>query len=459
MGIPIVAALAAVLVSAPELAAQQTQPNLSVAQAVESALQRYPAIAVSQEQINASAAAIDLARTTYLPRIDSVLQLNRATRNNVFGLLLPQGVIPSISGPVLGTNNWDSVWGSAAGVLVSWEPFDFGLRRANVKAAAAAKTRSEATLERTRLDVAAATADAYVTLLAAQETTRAAQAGVDRAQVLVRSVRAQVDAQLRPGADASRAEAELALAQTQLARAQQARDIARAVLAQFIGGEPNQISIATPKLLQAAPRDISTAFTPSAHPSVVEQSAVVDQKNAGLAALEKSWVPRLFTQGSFYARGTGALPDGTREGGLNGLAPDTRNYGVGVTVTFPFLDLPSLHAREAAQSASIRAEVARNQQLVTDLTSRWNAAAAALEGSRTTAEYTPVQVSAARAASQQTTARYEAGLGTIVEVADAQRLLTQAQIDDALAQLGVWRALLGVAAASGDIRPFLQATQ
>ena len=58
-------------------------------------------------------------------------------------------------------------------------------------------------------------------------------------------------------------------------------------------------------------------------------------------------------------------------------------------------------------------------------------------------------------ASQQATARYQAGLGTIVEVAEAQRLLTQAQIDDALSRLSVWRAELAVTAADGDIQPFL----
>jgi hypothetical protein len=40
-------------------------------------------------------------------------------------------------------------------------------------------------------------------------------------------------------------------------------------------------------------------------------------------------------------------------------------------------------------------------------------------------------------------------------VAEAQRLLTQAEIDEALARLGIWRGLLGVAAAGGDIRPFV----
>ena len=63
--------------------------------------------------------------------MDALAQVNRATRNNVFGLLLPQSTIPSISGPVLGTNNLGTAWGSASAVLVTWEPFDFGLRRAN----------------------------------------------------------------------------------------------------------------------------------------------------------------------------------------------------------------------------------------------------------------------------------------------------------------------------------------
>jgi outer membrane protein TolC len=66
-----------------------------------------------------------------------------------------------------------------------------------------------------------------------------------------------------------------------------------------------------------------------------------------------------------------------------------------------------------------------------------------------------VQVSAARAAAQQATARYQAGLGNIDAVAEAQRLVTQAEIDDALARLNVWRGLLALAAAAGDIRPFL----
>src|SRR5262249_36612779 len=202
--------------------AQQAATPMNIGQAVDSALRNYPSVTVSQEQVNAAAAGIDLARTAYLPRVATLAQVNRGPRNKILGLYFPQGVIPAISGPVLGTNNFGTVWGSAVGTFVTWEPFDFGLRHANVSAATAARTRSEATLKRTQFDVAAATADAYLTLAAAQETVRAAQAGVDRAEVLVRTVRAQADAGLRPGADLSRAEAELAAAKTQLSRAQQA---------------------------------------------------------------------------------------------------------------------------------------------------------------------------------------------------------------------------------------------
>src|SRR5581483_2223633 len=100
------------------LAAQPAvAPGITLTQAVDTALHNYPSIKVTDEQIQAAAAGIQLARTAYLPHIDALAQINRATRNNVYGMLLPQSVIPSMSGPVLGINNLGSVWGSAAGFL------------------------------------------------------------------------------------------------------------------------------------------------------------------------------------------------------------------------------------------------------------------------------------------------------------------------------------------------------
>jgi outer membrane protein len=428
---------------------------LSLSQAVDAALRNYPSVQVSREQIAAAAASIQLARTAYLPRIDLLAQVNRATRNNVFAMLLPQAVIPTISGPVIGSNNLGSAWGSAAGTLVTWEPFDFGLRRANVAVSEAARAESQAALERTQYDVAVSAADAYLTLAAAQETVKAAQAAVDRAATIQRTTTALANAQLRPGADASRAEAETAAARTQLIQAQQAVNVARVSLARFVGADPAAVSIAAPGLSRLpAGRQFPPVDT-AANPLAVEQNAAIEQARAQLHALERSWFPRFYLQGAAYARGTGAEIDGEILGGANGLAPSTQNYALGFTVNFPVMDRAAIHAREAAQSANIRAESARARQIAVDIRARFDAAVAVFEGGRQVAANTPVEIAAARAATDQAEARYRAGLGNIDAVAEAQRLLAQAEIDDALARLGVWRGLLQVAAAAGDIRPYL----
>jgi outer membrane protein len=431
------------------------EAQMTVSQVVDSAVRNYPSVRVSQEPINAAAAGIQLARTAYLPKVDAIAQVNRATRNNVFGMLMPQSVIPSISGPVLGSNNFGTAWGSAMGVLVTWEPFDFGLRKANVDASAAARAESEAALKKAQFDVAVMAADAYVTLVASQETVRAAQAGVDRAEAISRTIHAQVNAELRPGADASRVDAEVAASRTLMIQAQQAVEIARVTVSQFVGLPPAAIVVASAKLLQLPPEGMVAPLDTAANPVAMEQNAVIEQLKAQLKVLERSYFPHFYAEASTYARGTGAEINGNNLGGVNGLAPTVQNSALGFTVAFPIFDRPSIRAKEAGQSATIRAETARYQQIAIDLTAQWNRAVAMLRGARNVAANTPIQVAAARAATEQATARYQAGLGNIDEVAEAQRLLTQSEIDDALARLSVWRGLLGVATAGGDIQPFV----
>ena len=231
----------AVVVASVVFAQQPNSSPLTISAAVQTALQKYPSIPASEQQVNAAAAGIRLARTNYLPSLNALGQVNRATRNNVFGLLLPQAVIPNMSGPVLGTNDGTNVWGSAVGVLVSWEPFDFGRRHALVESAQATRNRAELTGKRTQFDIETATAAAFLTLLASEQTVRAAQAAVDRSQVLARSVTALVNAQLRPGADLSRANTELDAAQTQLIQANQSVDVARTAVARYTGLDPKSI--------------------------------------------------------------------------------------------------------------------------------------------------------------------------------------------------------------------------
>jgi outer membrane protein TolC len=75
------------------------------------------------------------------------------------------------------------------------------------------------------------------------------------------------------------------------------------------------------------------------------------------------------------------------------------------------------------------------------------------------AQNTPAERDAARAGESQARARYQNGLTSVMEVAEAQRLLAQAEADDAVARLGVWRALLASAQVRGDLAPFLEHTR
>jgi outer membrane protein TolC len=86
-------------------------------------------------------------------------------------------------------------------------------------------------------------------------------------------------------------------------------------------------------------------------------------------------------------------------------------------------------------------------------------AEATVEAAQAVALNTPVQLEAARLTEQQARARYDAGLTSIVEIAEAQTLLANAEYQDAAARIDVWRALLAQAVAVGDLAPFITLTK
>lgn len=437
----------------------EANPNeISLNDVVQLALRDYPQIRLSQQELNAAIANIQQARTAYLPRADALLQANRATRNNIFGTLLPENTIPSISGPVIGSNNAGSAWGSAAGILVSWQPFDFGLRHANVHAARAAKEKAEAALEDSQLEIGAGAADAFLTHVAAKEMVHAAGAAVDNWSTLLKTIQALASAELKPGADESRIEAELAMARTQLVYARQAEQESRATLVKFFPTPPSDLSLDSERLVkQLPPTDDVAQFRSASHPLMKEQDAELEQSAAQLQALKRTWVPQITLEGAASARGSGAETDGTRLPGWNGLAPNVQNYAAGFNLTFSIIDFASIHAKESAQSATVHAEQDRQQLLDKNLNESFEKAEAALIAAREVAKNTPIELKAAQVAFDQAKARYQAGLTPIDDLAQAQRLLVEAEVDDSIARLNVWRALLQLDTARGDLQSFLQA--
>jgi outer membrane protein TolC len=119
------------------------------------------------------------------------------------------------------------------------------------------------------------------------------------------------------------------------------------------------------------------------------------------------------------------------------------------------LDLPEVGAKNRVAGARQQVAAARRDETKLALAGQLAATRTAFLGSLRVAQNTAPALAAAQAASSQATARYQAGLAPVIEVADAQRLLAQAELEDVLARIEVWRALLLVARATGDFDVFL----
>jgi outer membrane protein TolC len=446
----------------PQALAQEVKPQeplvkqLTIEQAVDLALKNYPAVRAALERQAAAQGGIGLAKTNYLPRLDMLWQTNRATDNNIPGLLLPNSVIPSISGAVRQNVTNQSAWGSAAGLLFGWVPFDFGYRDAIVESAHATERRASWEANVTRLDVAFSAANGFLTLLAAEQTVQIAQADVERRQVFAGTIQVLVKQELRPGVDLSRADAEVAAAKIRKARAEQQREISRAALAQVLGMAGTRVEVNAGPLLSAPPAENPPETPIGSNPVAEVQRARILEQEAQIHVLDRTYDPTLHLQSAVFGRGSGVNPDGTLTTGTNGLGPERSNWAVGLSVQFSLSDLLIQRAQKSIALAQERTQKALYEQTLQDLTGRLAEAQASLLGTRRISAETPFEVDSARMTELQARTRYQTGLATVVEVAEAQSLLVRAETDDALARLAVWQNLAGVAAAQGDLEPFFQ---
>ena len=402
---------------------------------------------------------MSLAKTAYLPEVNLHFELNRATRNNVFGLILPNRVIPAISGPALEDPSISSTWGSAAGLLFSWEPFDFGLRKANTELAQRVRRKAQAGVTAAEYEISLAVTEEFLSVLAARQAVLAAQANVDRMEKFSEFVGALVKSTLRPGADESRATVELTRARVELTAAASKEKEAKVALAEWMGWGGHRVDARSGRLLQEPPAPHSSGSGVDRHPWVAVSNAGIDVVRARKRSIEKSHRPRFELLSAVYGRGTGANLDGTFQGGVHGLAPSTGNWAVGFSVNFPIFEYKKNRLQREMEGHNESREVAHLQSLMQRLKAQVEKAQVQLEAAREIASQTPKGLESARVLELQSRTRYEVGLATVLEVAEAQRLLRQAETDDALAKLGIWRALFSLAAAEGDMTVLLNQSE
>lgn len=164
------------------------------------------------------------------------------------------------------------------------------------------------------------------------------------------------------------------------------------------------------------------------------------------------YLPRLDVLAAFWERGSGFPPDATSGGGL---LPDAPAWAVGIVLSWNALSTFAIRERQRVAAAETSRAEAAHERVAQAIEGQYEEAQAALSGALAVAQETPVALAAARVTEAQALARYRAGLVTVVEVAEAERILARAEVEDSVARLRIRRAHLLVARAVGDLTPFL----
>jgi|GEM_PF-160595 len=427
---------------------------LSLEAAISLALKQYPSMRLAAAKIAAAQGETGIARTSYMPRADFFWQNNWATANQQMGLFFPMpGLLPVAGGYT--KQNWQTGFGHYGGLVASVTAYDFGYREAKLNAAKAGEKIAQANQQLTEFDVAAAAANAFLQAATAQSLVKTAEADFTRSRVLFTMVSTLTKSGLRPGADESRALADVAESETRLIRAKEQARLTLIQLAHTLGMAGQEVSINTGPFLTTSPATSPFPINYNNHPAVKAELATIDSLMLQKKATARSYLPKLNVMTGVMSRGS-AWQDSTHYlGGLHGTYPNMMNFALAATLNWTPTDVFEAHAREKVQQANIDAEKAKYDELIDQFKTADAQAKALIESANAIAQHTPVQIAAAQMANKLVTQRYKAGLATLADVAEAQKLLTQAEVDDSLAKLGVWSAYLGGAESKGSLVPFM----
>jgi outer membrane protein len=430
--------------------------------AVEYSEKNYPKMLKGQSEVRAARRNVTVQKLNeYLP--DSLIQYQEllASHNKLTSVFFGSPVFPAISGPATDATTMQPVFFAQGGASIDWAPLDFGLHKARINLAKVLAEQAKTQYASTALDVSLTTANAYLDAVIAIEQIRAAEQNVASFEQFRQVVHAQVAASLKPGADESLVLAQLANARNNLIRAQLSRDLAFANLANSMGLGGTMVDIDPTGIAEKSePAQIQRGIpifdqVPILQAAQTVLSAAVAQKKI----LDKEYYPVFHFLAGFNMRGSGLSPTvaGQRQSAnVSGVLPTIPNYQVALIINWNFLDIIRLHQEKKVQAERIYQQQQDYNLVMQNLRTEDVQARARVQAALALAANMPVQVEASVVATRQAEARYKTGLGSVAQVAQANETLAQSRVQEAIAKVGVWRALLFVASVHGDIKPFLQ---
>jgi outer membrane protein TolC len=184
----------------------------------------------------------------------------------------------------------------------------------------------------------------------------------------------------------------------------------------------------------------------------------VEAHDASLKQIKRSWAPSLEFWSTVYGRGSGISFDGTINK-PDGWSFSRYNYGVGLQLVFPILDLTNVAMKTRRQEALLASSKSYFGQAQLNLKKQELTVAGNLATSLQIAKEVPVEFEANESAYRALQTRYNSGLVDYTELIQAQYDLLNAEARLKNAYINSWKSLLKLATIRGDINIFLNQIQ
>jgi outer membrane protein TolC len=449
--------LSALLVTLASAPPEPALPSVTLSQALDYAREHQPLERAAWARVEASRAEADVPRARRYPTVGATMQLLGGTVNNTTAEYLgsPNVDIPRIGGSrAVGALKMDQLIPSPSTMValgLRQPVFDFGKVGAASHAADALVHVEEQRAQGVELDVEQAVVEAYLSVHAAHAVVKAAVRALERAQAHRAMTLAAVNQGLRAPVELARADAEVARMDAGVVRAQGTLATTQAALAGAMGHPAARVEVAGsppqwPPLptLEEALRDAALA-----EPAVREARARLEAARARTDAVGAELRPELLLAAGVSTRSGGAPPSNDTPLVGYGLLPYVPNGFVGLVFNWPMLDPVILARHNAAghQEAIYRQEADVALQHIQGRVASGHVAALVARDSVPALERA---LEAARANQAQVQQRYAQGLGTILDVADAEAFLLDAETQLAVGNFQVARARAALDRAMGS---------
>jgi len=435
---------ASVSAEPPVLDVPRATRAMTMAEALAYAHEHQPAIHAALSRVASSIVEAKVSSAQWLPTVGVTGQAFAMTANNTTATYVtpPFVDIPRIGAtPGTASGSLSPHGSTLVGAGLLQEVFDFGRIGAQRAAADALVAVQQHGADAERLDIDFGVEEAFFSVFAARAIVRASDDAYDRSHVHRDLAKRGVDAGLRSPIELTRAEADLAHFDVGRVRSRGGLSVAQTVLAAAIGAPDPAIDASgeaprasdMPALAEAL--SLAERRDPRFAQALARLRAAEEQTRAVGAELR----PNLSLTATVSGRAGGAAPSSGSVPGGDGWVPGVPNWDVGVVLSWPLFDGTIAARRDAVRSQEqVRKDeidVVREREIATVRESYVQvqvarSALASLENA----------VAAARANYAQADARFGAGIGNAVELADAEAVRTDAEIQLALGQFDLARA-------------------